>query len=81
MPYQMPGIYRLRWLDNNSKKIQLGTGSYLIGDGVTLVFDSNWPDQDLIGHRLEFGVSIRAEYHARAWCSAVYPERDRGVDG
>jgi len=40
-PYQMPGIYRF---GGSSGKVELETGSYLIGDGVTLVFDSDWPD-------------------------------------
>jgi hypothetical protein len=43
--YQMPGIYRFGGPGgNNGKEIQLGSNAYLIGDGVTLVFDSNWPD-------------------------------------
>lgn len=43
--YQMPGIYRFGGSgSDNTKKIKLGTGSFLIGDGVTLVFDSDWPD-------------------------------------
>lgn len=43
--YQMPGIYRFGGSGaDNTKKIKLGDGSYLIGDGVTLVFDSDWPD-------------------------------------
>ncbi|HSL97166.1 MAG TPA: hypothetical protein VK831_01220 [Candidatus Deferrimicrobiaceae bacterium] len=43
--YQMPGIYRFGGTGSGgeSPRIQLGTGAYLIGDGVTLVFDSNWP--------------------------------------
>jgi hypothetical protein len=43
-PYQMPGIYRFGGNgSNNQKKIKLNNGSYLIGDGVTLVFDADWP--------------------------------------
>jgi hypothetical protein len=43
--YQMPGIYRFGGSGaNNTKKIKLGDGSFLIGDGVTLVFDPGWPD-------------------------------------
>jgi Putative Flp pilus-assembly TadE/G-like len=43
--YQMPGIYRFGGSgSSNSKTIDIGTGSYLIGDGVTLAFDSGWPD-------------------------------------
>jgi Flp pilus assembly protein TadG len=42
-PYQMPGIYRFGG-SGNDRKVQLQSGSYLIGDGVTLVFDSDWPD-------------------------------------
>jgi hypothetical protein len=43
--YQMPGIYYFGGGgSNNNKKIKIGTNSYLIGDGVTLVFDPNWPD-------------------------------------
>ena len=41
--YQMPGIYQFGGSTSNSK-ILLGTGAFLIGDGVTLVFDSDWPD-------------------------------------
>jgi hypothetical protein len=45
MRYQMPGIYLFGGSGSNSnKKIKLGTGAYLIGDGVTLVFDKDWPD-------------------------------------
>jgi len=41
----MPGIYRFGGIgSNDSKKIKLNDGSYLVGDGVTLVFDSDWPD-------------------------------------
>jgi hypothetical protein len=44
-PYQMPGIYRFGGTGSpNNRKIKLNDGSYLIGDGVTLVFDSDWPD-------------------------------------
>jgi hypothetical protein len=43
-PWQMPGIYRFGGTgSNNQKKIKLGDGSYLIGDGVTFVFDPDWP--------------------------------------
>jgi hypothetical protein len=43
--YQMPGIYRFGGSGSpNSRKIELGDGSFLIGDGVTLVFDADWPD-------------------------------------
>ena len=42
--YQMPGIYRFGGPGaGNEKKIKVGDGSYLIGDGVTLVFDPDWP--------------------------------------
>lgn len=42
--YQMPGIYRFGGSGaNNEKKIKVGDGSFLIGDGVTLVFDEDWP--------------------------------------
>jgi hypothetical protein len=40
--YQMPGIYRFGGAGGAS--LQLGTGSYLIGDGVSLVFDSSFPN-------------------------------------
>ena len=40
--YQMPGIYRFGGA--GGAEIHLGNGSYLIGDGVTLVFDSTFPD-------------------------------------
>ncbi len=45
--YQMPGIYRFSGGGGggpNLKKIKVGDGSFLIGDGVTLVFDPDWPD-------------------------------------
>jgi hypothetical protein len=43
-PYQMPGIYRFGGTGNaNTRHIQVDSGSYLIGDGVTLVFDPDWP--------------------------------------
>lgn len=38
--YQIPGIYRF---GGTGAAINLGTGSYLIGDGVTLVFDDDFP--------------------------------------
>jgi hypothetical protein len=41
MAYQMPGIYRFE--GDNSAEINIGDGSALIGDGVTLVFDSGFP--------------------------------------
>ena len=41
-PYQMPGIYRFE--GDGSAKIEIGDGSALIGDGVTLVFDYGFPD-------------------------------------
>lgn len=37
-PYQKAGIYEFEW-DKNSAAIDLGAGTFLIGDGVTLVFD------------------------------------------
>jgi len=45
LAYQMPGIYRFGGSGSpNSRRIELGDGSFLIGDGVTLVFDADWPD-------------------------------------
>jgi hypothetical protein len=45
LAYQMPGIYYFGGGGSASnQKIKLGTNAYLIGDGVTLVFDPNWPD-------------------------------------
>lgn len=42
--YQMPGIYRFGGTgQSNDRKLQVDSGSYLIGDGVTLVFDPDWP--------------------------------------
>ena len=42
--YQMPGIYRFGGSGaSNTKKLKVGDGAYLIGDGVTLVFDPDWP--------------------------------------
>jgi len=43
--YQMPGIYRFGGSgSSNTKKLKLGDNAFLIGDGVTLVFDEDWPD-------------------------------------
>ena len=42
-PYQMPGIYRFGGA--GGAKIEVQEGSYLIGDGVSLIFDTNFPDQ------------------------------------
>jgi Flp pilus assembly protein TadG len=45
LAYQMPGIYRFGGSGSNStKKIKVGDNAFLIGDGVTLVFDADWPD-------------------------------------
>jgi hypothetical protein len=45
LAYQMPGIYQFGGTGGtNDWKISLGTGAFLIGDGVTLVFDAGWPD-------------------------------------
>jgi Flp pilus assembly protein TadG len=45
LPYQMPGIYRFGGSGSpNDRKIKVGDGSFLIGDGVTLVFDPDWPN-------------------------------------
>lgn len=38
--FQMPGIYRF---GGTGAEIRLGTGSFLIGAGVTLVFDADFP--------------------------------------
>jgi hypothetical protein len=53
-PYQLPGIYEFGGDSRGARpplKIELGNDSFLIGDGVTLVFDGknssdreNWPD-------------------------------------
>jgi hypothetical protein len=40
--YQMPGIYRFG--TGNDANITIGANSYLIGDGVTLVFNPEFPD-------------------------------------
>jgi hypothetical protein len=40
--YQVPGIYRFG--TGNDSQINIGLGSFLIGDGVTLVFNSEFPD-------------------------------------
>jgi hypothetical protein len=40
--YQMPGIYRFGGAGGAS--INVGNGGYLIGDGVSLVFDSSFPN-------------------------------------
>jgi hypothetical protein len=39
--YQLPGVFRFGGTDNgaNAPRITIGTGAYLIGDGVSLVFD------------------------------------------
>lgn len=39
--FQLPGIYRF---GGGGAEINLGNGSYLIGDGVTLVFDPTFPN-------------------------------------
>ena len=39
--YQLPGIYQF---GGGGAEIRLGTGAYLIGAGVTLVFDANFPN-------------------------------------
>ncbi len=39
--YQLPGVFRFSGAGN---AITIGAGAYLIGDGVSLVFDSNWSD-------------------------------------
>jgi hypothetical protein len=45
LAYQRPGIYQFGGSGSASdKKIKIGDGSFLIGDGVTLVFDADWPD-------------------------------------
>lgn len=42
---QLAGIYQFGGSGSSiNRKIKLGDGSYLIGDGVTFVFDSDWPD-------------------------------------
>jgi hypothetical protein len=41
--YQKPGIYRFGG-GSNDAKIDVGAGAFLIGDGVTLVFDPDFPD-------------------------------------
>jgi hypothetical protein len=40
--YQKPGIYRFG--TGNNASINIGDGAYLIGDGVTLVFNPEFPD-------------------------------------
>jgi Putative Flp pilus-assembly TadE/G-like len=54
LDWQMPGIYRFGGDNSNNTRLELGTNAYLIGDGVTLVFDppcaqvpgsvNCWPD-------------------------------------
>jgi hypothetical protein len=61
LDWQMPGIYRMGGDDSNNTRLQLGSGAYLIGDGVTFVFDppcgqvgggtSCWPDDGGTGQR------------------------------
>ena len=41
-PYQKPGIYRFG--TGNDASIEIGDDAYLIGDGVTLVFNPEFPD-------------------------------------
>ena len=41
--YQKPGIYRFGG-GSSDAKIDVGAGAFLIGDGVTLVFDPDFPD-------------------------------------
>jgi hypothetical protein len=64
LQYQMPGIYYFKDANGGSKnaQISLGNNSFLIGDGVTLVFDSNWPDPSGTGgsagaHGIQIGTS------------------------
>jgi Flp pilus assembly protein TadG len=52
--YQLPGVFRFGGTDNgaNAPRINIGTGAYLIGDGVSLVFDprvsgTGFPDNGL----------------------------------
>lgn len=52
--YQLPGVFRFGGTDNgsNAPRIVIGSGAYLIGDGVTLVFDprvsgNGFPDNGL----------------------------------
>ncbi|HEY2916491.1 MAG TPA: pilus assembly protein TadG-related protein [Candidatus Limnocylindrales bacterium] len=62
--FQMPGIYYFRDSTGGGQNatISLGQNSVLIGDGVTLVFDSNWPNPTGSGgsasaHGIELGTS------------------------
>lgn len=61
--YQMPGIYYFKDASGGQNAtISLGDNSVLIGDGVTLVFDSNWPDPSGTGgqtsaHGIQLGTS------------------------
>ena len=52
--YQVPGVYRFGGSGSpSSRTIHIGSGSFLIGDGVTLVFDSDWPDSSSGGLRID----------------------------
>jgi putative Flp pilus-assembly TadE/G-like protein len=42
LPFQLPGIYRFG--TGSDASINVGAGSFLIGDGVTLVFNPEFPD-------------------------------------
>ncbi|HXI45186.1 MAG TPA: hypothetical protein VNH13_02700 [Candidatus Acidoferrales bacterium] len=62
--YQMPGVYYFKDASGGGKnaQISIGDNSFLIGDGVTLVFDSNWPDPTGTGgsagaHGIQIGSS------------------------
>jgi hypothetical protein len=62
--YQMPGIYYFRDSSGGGQNatISLGNGSVLIGDGVTMVFDSNWPNPTGTGgqstaHGIQLGTN------------------------
>lgn len=42
--YQLPGVFRF---GTSGGTIDIGANAYLIGDAVTLVFDSSWPDSGI----------------------------------
>jgi hypothetical protein len=60
-PYQLPGIYQFDGDSTAGKKpgIKLDNNAALIGDGVTLVFDEDWPDPSGTGPNSR-GITMRS---------------------
>jgi putative Flp pilus-assembly TadE/G-like protein len=54
--YQKPGIYRFG--PDASSTIDIGNGSFLIGDGVTFVFDPGFPNPSSNGLKINPGAAL-----------------------